>query len=88
MAVSKTGNAFVWGSNTRGQLGYDPKVCKNLSLPTKICLMLKEADSTGVEVIAESSQDVNMEEEKVGEEDMKVDGVMQNDVLDMISHGI
>ena len=26
MAVSKTGNVFVWGSNIRGQLGYDPKV--------------------------------------------------------------
>ena len=63
MAVSKSGNVFVWGSNIRGQLGYDPKICKYLSVPTKIVLGLKDVNT--------------FEEEKkeVTEDDMQVDSV-------------
>ena len=82
MAITKSGNAFVWGSNARGQLGYDTKIWKYLPVPTKICLMLKEVDNVGEERKAEQvSNDSPMEEEKEAEVQVK-------DVIDLISNGV
>ena len=100
MAVSKTGNAFVWGSNIRGQLGYDPKVCKYLSIPTKISLMLKDTIDEEIkeEQVPYESQDVEMEneeEEKIQEDqplikidEPKAEEVKAKDQLDEVKHGV
>jgi hypothetical protein len=87
MAVSKTGNAFVWGSNIRGQLGYDPKVLKSLPIPTKICLMLKDLkdEEAKMEMSEEVRQAIEEEEKQIPQD---VEEMKKPDVLDLVSHAI
>lgn len=84
MAVSKSGTAFVWGSNIRGQLGYDPKACKYLPLPTLCCLMLKQNEDEEVKQEQEED-DMQVEEQKQPEEGKEN---KKKDQLDNVMHGI
>lgn len=88
MAVSKTGNAFVWGSNIRGQLGYDPKVLKSLPVPTKICLMLKDLkdEEASLEMSEEVRQAIEEEEKQMSQD--AIEEAKKPDVLDLVSHAI
>jgi alpha-tubulin suppressor-like RCC1 family protein len=90
MAVTKSGNTFVWGSNIRGQLGYDPKVCKYLALPTKICLSLKESVDEELKVeVSEESQDVLMEEDKVQtEHEIYEEQKKSANLFDTVTHAV
>ncbi|CAI2381701.1 unnamed protein product [Moneuplotes crassus] len=93
MALSKTGNVFVWGSNIRGQLGYDPQSCKQLPTPTKVCLMLIDSNDEEIkeEVIPRQSQDtiMNDEEEKIPEFEIPAEPALnKNETLDLVTHGV
>ena len=85
MAVSKTGNVFVWGSNTRGQLGYDPKVMKFSPVPTKIMLMIKDLnEENGLEISEETKQEI--EEEQLFSQE--AEGDKKPDLLDQVTHAV
>lgn len=86
MAVSKTGNAFVWGSNIRGQLGYDHKACKYLSVPTKIVLSLKE-DVYQEEVKREVDPN-DMQVDNLLSQEAEVDELAYDDLLDSVQHAV
>jgi alpha-tubulin suppressor-like RCC1 family protein len=99
MAVTISGNAFVWGSNIRGQLGYDPKVCKYLPVPTKICLNLKASVDEELKVqiteelkdqITEEVQDIIMEEEEKAptEHEIYEEEKKNIDLLDTVTHAV
>lgn len=90
MAVSKTGNVFVWGSNVRGQLGYDPKSCKQLLTPTKVCLRLTDSQDEEIkEEVLPQDRDSEMvdEEEKIPQAPQEL-LQNKNEVLDLVSHAV
>lgn len=82
MAITKTGNAFVWGNNKKGQLGYDPKVCKSLLTPTMVVLSLKqgenveevkqEVEENEMEIDQSEGQDANMQPQDDSKENLSI----------------